>query len=145
VTAKSTPARVVVGIDGSPSSEEALRWALRHAALTGAVVDAVGAWEATPLFAGPTVVEPTLEAETARERFDRELRRVLAEDRTVEVHERLLRGNAADVLLAAAEGADLLVVGSRGRGTFARALLGSVSQRCAMHAPCPVVIVRPSA
>ncbi|GAA4990113.1 hypothetical protein GCM10025734_16780 [Kitasatospora paranensis] len=84
-----------------------------------------------------------MEAETARERFAGELRRVLAEAPSVEVRERLVRGNAADVLLAAAEGADLLVVGSRGRGTFARALLGSVSQRCAMHAPCPVVIVRP--
>lgn len=145
MTPKDEPARVVVGIDGSPSSEEALRWALRHAALTGAVVEAVGAWEATPLFAGPTVIDPTLEAETARERFGRELRAVLGTDPPVEVRERLVRGNAADVLLAAAEGADLLVVGSRGHGTFARALLGSVSQRCAMHAPCPVVIVRPPA
>ncbi|MFJ1704949.1 universal stress protein [Kitasatospora sp. NPDC088346] len=116
---------------------------MRQAALIGATVDAVGAWEATPLFAGPTVVDPTLEAETARRRFDQEIDEVLGDTRPVEVRERLVRGNPADVLLEAAAGAEILVVGSRGHGTFARALLGSVSARCAMHAPCPVVIVRP--
>ncbi|MEV4611587.1 universal stress protein [Kitasatospora sp. NPDC049258] len=136
-------ARVVVGIDGSPSSQAALRWAVRQAALMGATVDVVGAWEGIPLFAGPTVVDPTLEAETARRRFDQEIHEVLGDDRPVEVRERLVQGNPTDVLLDAATGAELLVVGSRGHGTFARALLGSVSTRCAMHASCPVVIVRP--
>ncbi|MFI6445689.1 universal stress protein [Kitasatospora sp. NPDC050543] len=143
MTGNGSTARVVVGIDGSPSSQAALRWAVQQAALLGATVDVVGAWEATPLFAGPTVVDPTLEAETARRRFDQEINEVLGDARPVEVHEQLVRGNPADVLLAAADGADLLVVGSRGHGTFARALLGSVSTRCAMHASCPVVIVRP--
>jgi nucleotide-binding universal stress UspA family protein len=51
-------------------------------------------------------------------------------------------GNAAQVLIDAAAGADLLVIGSRGHGGFAGALLGSVSQHCVHHAPCPVVVIR---
>src|ERR1035438_2141569 len=60
----------------------------------------------------------------------------------VPVRARVAQGHAAQVLLAAAAGADLLVVGSRGHGGFAEALLGSVSQHCVQHALCPVVIVR---
>jgi nucleotide-binding universal stress UspA family protein len=53
-----------------------------------------------------------------------------------------VEGNPAQVLLDASAGADLLVVGSRGHGGFASALLGSVSQHCVHHADCPVVIIR---
>ena len=60
----------------------------------------------------------------------------------VQVSSQATEGNAAQVLIDAAEGADLLVVGSRGHGGFTEALLGSVSQHCVHHAPCPVVIVR---
>jgi nucleotide-binding universal stress UspA family protein len=60
----------------------------------------------------------------------------------VRVRERVLGGNAAEVLLDAAHGADLLVLGNRGHGGFAEALLGSVGQHCVQHADCPVVIVR---
>jgi nucleotide-binding universal stress UspA family protein len=61
---------------------------------------------------------------------------------SVRIHTKVAEGSAAQVLLDAAEGADLLVVGSRGHGGFAGALLGSVSQHCASHSPCPVLIVR---
>jgi nucleotide-binding universal stress UspA family protein len=54
----------------------------------------------------------------------------------------VVNGHPAQALIDAANGADLLVVGSRGHGTFAEALLGSVSQHCVHHAPCPVLIVR---
>ncbi|MFB7416495.1 universal stress protein, partial [Streptomyces sp. NPDC056210] len=70
-------------------------------------------------------------------------RAVLGEDGANLVHERLVRGNAAEVLVDAAEGAEMLVVGGRGHGGFRRALLGSVSQQVAHHAPCPVTIIRP--
>ena len=55
---------------------------------------------------------------------------------------RVVEGNAAQVLLDALDGADLLVVGSRGHGGFTEALLGSVSQHCVHHARCPVVVIR---
>jgi nucleotide-binding universal stress UspA family protein len=54
----------------------------------------------------------------------------------------IVEGNAAQVLLDASDGADLLVVGSRGHGGFTEALLGSVSQHCVHHAHCPVVVIR---
>ena len=102
--------RIVVGVDGSPSSMKALHWAIGQAKLTGAEVEAhaqVGG------IAPDVVVEPLV-----------------------------VQGHAADVLVRAAEGADLLVVGSRGHGGFAEMLLGSVSQHCVHHAPCPVLILR---
>jgi nucleotide-binding universal stress UspA family protein len=60
----------------------------------------------------------------------------------VRIEQKLLKGRSADTLIAAAEGADMLVVGNRGRGGFRGLLLGSVSQQIAHHATCPVVIVR---
>jgi len=63
-------------------------------------------------------------------------------DPDVQVCPRVVEGQAGQVLVAAAEGADLLVVGSRGHGGLAEALLGSVGQYCVHHAPCPVVIMR---
>ncbi|MEU2433602.1 universal stress protein [Streptomyces sp. NPDC007861] len=136
--------RVVVGVDGSPSSHAALRWAVDHAQLIGATVDAVGAYELPGAHGwSAPVVDPTFDAEVAREGLTEEIRKVLGESGSSQVRTHLLRGNPVEVLLDASEGAELLVVGSRGRGGFARTLLGSVSQQCALHATCPVVIVRP--
>src|SRR6478752_266297 len=67
--------------------------------------------------------------------------RVAGDAAGVDVVAKVVRGHAADALLDASRGADLLVVGSRGHGTFAGTLLGSVSQHCAQHARCPIVIV----
>ncbi|WP_030300349.1 universal stress protein [Streptomyces katrae] len=136
--------RVVVGVDGSPDSYGALSWAVRHASLIGAGVEAIAAYD-LPLEMGwsaPAVDADFDEAETRRA-LTEEIRRVVGSDSPVPLEQHVVRGNPADVLTAAAEGAELLVVGSRGRGGFARLLLGSVSQQCALHAPCPVVIVRP--
>ncbi|MFJ9605114.1 universal stress protein [Kitasatospora sp. NPDC101176] len=134
--------RIVVGIDGSAPSRAALRWAVDQAALTGAVVDAVAAWEYPSLYGWYMPVVDDGFEQTARRTLTTEVDEVLGRDRPVEVRESLLPGHAAEVLLEAAEEADLLVLGSRGRGTFARTLLGSVSVRCAVHGTCPVVIVR---
>ncbi|MER5794232.1 universal stress protein [Streptomyces sp. NPDC001980] len=138
-----TDRRVVVGIDGSASSYAALRWALRYAGLVGGVVDAVAVWELPGLYgwSGPAV-DMDLDAEEARDRMRQELTDVLGADAAGPVRSHLVHGNTTDVLLRAAEGAEALVVGSRGRGGFARALLGSVSQQVSQHATCPVVIVR---
>lgn len=136
--------RVVIGVDGSPSSRAALRWAVRYANLIGGSVDAIYAWELPGMYGwSAPAVDADLDEEVARDRFGEEIREVLGDTMPVELRQRLVRGNPTAVLLAAAEGAEALVVGSRGRGGFVSALLGSVSQQCAQHATCPVVIVRP--
>ncbi|MFE4977074.1 universal stress protein [Kitasatospora sp. NPDC056651] len=134
--------RIVVGIDGSEPSKTALRWAVGQAVLTGATVHAVAAWEYPSLYGWfAPMVDDGFER-TARRTLSAEINEILGPDRPVEVRESLVLGHAAEVLLEAAADADLLVLGSRGRGTFARTLLGSVSTRCAVHGACPVVIVR---
>ncbi|ARP68638.1 universal stress protein [Streptomyces pluripotens] len=135
--------RVVVGVDGSPSSYAALRWAVRYADLAGGTVDAVAAWELPGLYGwSAPAVDMDVDEEEARRRMRKELADVLGADAASKVREFLAHGNPAEVLLRAAEGAEVLVVGSRGRGGFASALLGSVSQHVSHHASCPVVIVR---
>ncbi|MFD5466526.1 universal stress protein [Kitasatospora sp. NPDC127059] len=134
--------RIVVGVDGSGSSRAALRWALRQAALVGATVEAVTTWE-YPVYYGLGM--PMLDGDFAGF-AGKALAEAVAEeagrDCPVEVQERVARGNAAQVLLMAAEGAELLVLGSRGHGGFTGALLGSVTQHCVQHASCPVVVIR---
>ncbi|MFH8385192.1 universal stress protein [Kitasatospora sp. NPDC018058] len=136
------PRRIVVGIDGSPPSKAALRWAVGQAVLTGATVHAVAAWEYPSLYGwfAPMVDDGFEQA--ARRTLSAEVNEVVGPEHPVKVRESLVLGHAAEVLLEAAEDADLLVLGSRGRGAFARTLLGSVSTRCAVHGVCPVVIVR---
>ncbi|WP_435271431.1 universal stress protein [Streptomyces sp. 1222.5] len=134
--------RVVVGVDGSPSSYEALRWGVRYAALVGGTLDAVTAWEQPGLYGwSAPAVDTDIDVDEARERMTRELTDVLGGEGAAAVTTHIAHGNPAEVLLRAAEGAEVVVVGSRGRGGFARALLGSVSQHVSQHASCPVVIV----
>ncbi|GAA1006206.1 MULTISPECIES: universal stress protein [Streptomyces] len=135
--------RVVVGVDGSPSSYAALRWAVDYARLVGGKVEAIHSWD-TPSSAGWTgpAIDPDFDLQQARERFAEELRDVFGDERPAFLETYLVEGDPSEVLIRASEGAEILVVGSRGRGGFARAMLGSVSQRCAQHAACPVVVVR---
>ncbi|WP_329403849.1 universal stress protein [Streptomyces melanogenes] len=135
--------RVVVGVDGSEASYEALRWAVRHARLIRATVEAVAAYD-VPGAAGwsAPAVDADLDEEQAKKDLVDELRTVLVQTVDVPLTSHVVRGNAAEVLIGASVGAELLVVGNRGRGGFARLLLGSVSLQCAQHASCPVVIIR---
>lgn len=141
--------RIVVGIDGSDGSRRALEWAIAEARLRGAAVEVVMTWH-EPYVAGAPVLAGTARQDLeAVERAHRsEMDRVLDSTDTrgldAPVERILVQGRAAGVLVDVARGADLLVVGSRGRGGFTGLLLGSVSQQVAAHAPCPVVIV-PSA
>ncbi|KAA5834392.1 universal stress protein [Saccharopolyspora hirsuta] len=136
--------KIVVGVDGSDPSKCALRWAVKQAALIDATVHAVGAWEFPAFYSwegGP--MPPDDFEEAARKALDDTVEQVQHEDvPTVPIERELTHGHAAQALLDASDGAELLVVGSRGHGSFYGALLGSVSQRCAVHAKCPVVIVR---
>ncbi|MER6216128.1 MULTISPECIES: universal stress protein [unclassified Streptomyces] len=136
-------AKIVVGVDGSPSSQAALRWAVRYAGLVGGRVEAVTAWEVPgeASWSAPAV-DATFDEEDAQRRLVDEVRTVLGAEGASLVRERLVHGHPVAVLVGAADGAEMLVVGSRGRGGFRRALLGSVSQQVALHAPCPVTIVR---
>jgi nucleotide-binding universal stress UspA family protein len=139
--------RIVVGADGSPSADEALAWAVRQAQLTGATVDAVIAWE-YPVSIGGVGLAPvgmyddTDFSKLAEDTVAKAIARANPAAYGVTVHARVAEGNAAEALLTAADGASLLVVGSRGHGGFVSALLGSVSQHCVHHASCPVVVIR---
>ena len=137
---------IVAGVDGSEGSKEALRFALAEATLRGATVRAVHAWSLPIAFGGPYMppqpYDGTELQDQARASLDADVDEVLREGSPVDVERVVERGSPADVLVHAAEGADMLVVGSRGHGGFAGLLLGSVSQQCAQHAPCAVVIVR---
>jgi nucleotide-binding universal stress UspA family protein len=139
--------RVVVGIDGSPGAETALHFAAEEAAQRGLPLRIVCAWEApTGTYVGeafaPTA-DAFLEAEHHADDVLRTALERLAVDSALETEALSVEGHPATVLIEQAQDAVLLVVGSRGRGTAASLLLGSVSQRLAHHAPCPVVIVPP--
>ncbi|MFE7607059.1 universal stress protein [Streptomyces celluloflavus] len=137
--------RVVVGVDGSASSKEALRWAIRQAELTHSAVDAVLAWH-YPAFYGSFGWPPSGGEFDARATGGQVLAEAVNEvagrQPPVAIRTIVAHGTAPDVLLHAARQAGLLVVGSRGHGGFTEALLGSVAQHCTQHAPCPIVVVR---
>ncbi|HLK77623.1 MAG TPA: universal stress protein [Streptosporangiaceae bacterium] len=134
--------RIVVGVDGFESSKAALRWAIRQAKLTGAVVEAVIAWH-IPVGTGwiPTPDMPDYQ-EDASTVLAEAINEMCTVDPDVQVCPRVLEGLAGQVLVEAADGADLLVVGSEGHRGLAEALLGSVGQYCANNASCPVVVMR---
>ena len=139
--------KIVVGVDGSPSSRAALRWAVRQAVLTGGTVDALMAWQIprvlrTSAWAPIYVDEASGFEEDAQKTLDAVISGEVARADRREVTARVVNGHPAQVLQEAAADADLLVVGSRGHGSFADALLGSVGQYCVHHARCPVLVMR---
>jgi len=131
--------RIVVGVDGSEGSKDALRWAKREADLTCASLDVVMTWEVPAV---PYGVWSGYDASGAAEATLKEtVEEVLGVPNPHDVALITTEGRPANTLLEAARKADLLVVGTRGHGPFAALLLGSVSQQCVTHAPCPVVVV----
>jgi nucleotide-binding universal stress UspA family protein len=140
-------ALVVVGVDGSEESKEALRWALEEARLRGASLRAVLAWLEPAVYvhgyAAADFVDPALATERAKELLEATLAEVAGDAPTVLVERVVAEGGAAEILVESSREADLLVVGSRGRGGFAGLLVGSVSRHCVEHASCPVAVVRP--
>ncbi|MHB1613228.1 MAG: universal stress protein [Actinomycetes bacterium] len=137
----TSPGRVVVGVDGSPSSVGALRWAAGYARCSGAPVHVVEAW-VTPHVAG-FPLDPAGDGGRAKAQADLEAVVAAAElPAEVTVTVQLVDGHPTQALLDAARSADLLVLGSRGHGGFTGMLLGSVSQHCVQHASCPVLVVR---
>jgi nucleotide-binding universal stress UspA family protein len=133
--------RIVVGVDGSEAAHQALEWAMDEARRRNAMVEAVHAWHQ------PFVTGYAYMGEIPLGDYVNEAQAILdaaiaAVDTTgVTVESKIIAGGASEVLVEEAKGADLLVVGSRGRGGFSGLLLGSVSQQAAHHAPCPIVII----
>jgi nucleotide-binding universal stress UspA family protein len=142
-------ARIVVGVEGSDGSRAALRWALREASLRKATVEVVTAYvfPNAPIYPEvsyvpveqPALVQQITDMQEAAITSEQEATGIGDE---VVVKRHMLPGPAPGTLVRAAEGADLLVVGSRGRGGFLGLMLGSVSNYVTHHAPCPVVVVR---
>jgi nucleotide-binding universal stress UspA family protein len=128
--------RVVVGIDGSQASYGALEWAAAEAARTGAILEAHASYGSDYLFVSSQEVEAAM-----RKVLDQAANHVAIFAPGVSLRSFTHEELPAKILIKASKGADLLVVGSRGHGGFSGLLLGSVSQQCARHAHCPVVIV----
>lgn len=134
-------AKVVVGVDGSDSSVEALRFAARLAPTLDAHIHAVACWDFPHMYAG--YVPPDFDA------FEAAAAKVLAEtldrafgpDAPEGISQELIRGPAPAKLVEAGNGAAMLVVGRRGHGGFMGMHLGSVSSACVSHAACPVLVV----
>lgn len=137
---------IVVGVDGSPGSLHALRWAAKEARLRNARLHAVLAWDVpVRVYGGVSAIPSEAELEEYSERALARLKTAMqthaAELEGIDVELSAVHGAPTAALLEAARGASELVVGTRGHGGFAGLLLGSVSRECSHHAPCPVVIV----
>ncbi|MFF8537946.1 universal stress protein [Streptomyces sp. SAS_267] len=135
--------RIVVGVDGSEASKAALRWAVAQAQASGAVVEALAAWEAPADWYGlvPKTDDKTVAAEGVAQRLEAIVAETVGTEPSAEVRTTVTEGNPASALVDAAHDAQLLVVGNRGHGRFSEALLGSVSLRCVQHARVPVVVI----
>jgi nucleotide-binding universal stress UspA family protein len=143
--ADSQQKKIVVGVDGSDSSKAALAWGIRQARLTGAPLQVVMTWE-YPMTYGWVVPLPDgldMAAEGSAE-LDRVIQEAIEADPgpAIDITKSVIQGHPAPVLIHEAQGAALVVVGSRGHGEFAGMLLGSVSEHLSTQAPCPVLIVR---
>jgi nucleotide-binding universal stress UspA family protein len=135
----------VVGVDDSRGARVALRWAAQHAAATGGRLRVVHAYEFPVAWIdayAPELPQWTERAQRgAEELAEKVVSDVLGSGAREGVEVAAVEGNPADVLHDESRDAAVVVVGSRGRGGFTGLLLGSVSQRVAQHAACPVVIV----
>ncbi len=136
--------RIVVGVDGSPNSLEALRWAVAEAALRGARVEAVNAFH-VPYGGGtavvPLVLDPAPFEESAHAELAKAVAEVDASPLAEPVHQFVVEGSPASVLVQAGTGSLMIVVGARGHGGLVGMLLGSVSRQVSEHATVPVVVV----
>jgi nucleotide-binding universal stress UspA family protein len=135
--------RIVVGIDGSPSSDATLRWAAKQAKLTGSSLEVLTTWQWPQSYGWaisfPSDFDP--KAESAND-VNRVVKAGKDAEPEVVIHTHIVEGHPAPTLVEASHEADLLVVGSKGYGEFAGMLLGSVSEYCVHHARCPVVVIR---
>jgi nucleotide-binding universal stress UspA family protein len=135
------PGRIVVGIDGSAASIDALDWAGRQAQIVNLPLELIMAWDWPSSYGWvatlPGDYDPSQGLPELLSRAASDLRAKYPE---VEVATRVMQGHPAQLLVHVAKGADLLVIGSRGHGEFVGMLIGSVGEYCATHAHCPVLV-----
>ena len=136
---------IVVGVDGSPGSRKALKWAAAEAAVHGAELVVLNVWEHTLMPPAGSVSVSERYVPDSSQRTSEDLVHVIKEELgdepPVSVKARVKQGRPAKVLIEESAGTDLLVVGKRGHGGFAGLVLGSVSQHVAAYAKCPVTVV----
>jgi nucleotide-binding universal stress UspA family protein len=146
---------IVVGVDGSDASREALRWGAEEARLRFAQLVAVHAWSFVPpqpigdpgmlaMPAGDLPGQLSAESDAARIALDEVVSDALGAEPGIEVERKLVEGDAGDALVSESADAELVVVGSHGRSGLKAAILGSVSRHVVDHAACPVVVVKSS-
>ncbi len=136
--------RIVVGVDGSEASREALLWAWRQSELTGATLEVVMVCDLPLIYYFRTVPipgEPQQPLQASERALHGIIHEVLGDSDETKLIPLVLEGRTVPTLLDAAKGADLLVVGSRSHGVL-RMLVSSVSEHCVAHASCPVAVVR---
>jgi len=137
---------IVVGVDGSRFGREALRWALAEGKRRDCAVQALLVADIAPVAGRPTTVgmATTLAAQPGQEhlrRLEETVKAVLGETDDPRLTAEVVRGSASETLCVASREAQLLVVGSRGRGALVEAVVGSVARYCAHYASCPVVVI----
>lgn len=133
--------RIVVGVDGSLSSVDAIRWARRQAELTGADLEAVISWKTPTQYGNEFYVETISWPELAKKTLADAVQQA-GNETPIPCTQTVAEGHPAHILITTSSEADLLVVGSRGHGGFAGMLIGSVSAYVIAHAACPVVVIR---
>lgn len=133
--------KIVVGVDGSESSVEALKMAARLAPALDTGIHAIACWHFPRIYEG--YVPPDFEAfeASAKEKLEKALQEAFGSDQPAGLTTELMRGPAPELLVQAGEEAALLVVGRRGHGGFRGMHLGSVSSACVAHAACPVLVL----
>lgn len=138
-----TVSRIVVGVDGSEGSRRALAWAIGEATARRARLEAVMVWSYPhgSAMGLSSAIDTEKLAEGTRYSLAKAVAQVAGPSPTVRIEPVVLEGDPSQVLCRLSGEADLLVIGSRGRGGFAGLLMGSVSTKCAHHSSCPVVIV----
>ncbi|HEU5268068.1 MAG TPA: universal stress protein [Jatrophihabitans sp.] len=137
--------RIVVGIDGSARSKEALRWAARIAAAENATIDAVAAWHLPTYFGFAALPEGFSPKADIEKLLTEAVDEVFGPDRPAGMRLHVFEGDPARMLIEVSKGALMAVVGSRGHGGFSGLLLGSVSMKLAELATCPVLVVHGTA
>jgi nucleotide-binding universal stress UspA family protein len=141
VTSSKKTDVILVGVDGSDSSLDALQWAADQAKLAHASLEVLSAWEWPSVWGREPTWPPGWDPdEQTRKQLAKVVEAVLESTHKLDVRQVVVEGHAAPALVTAAEHADLLVVGRRGHRSVAGVLLGSVSMHCVTHAQCPVVV-----